>query len=138
MDKLFIDFTKLDEHLELNEIGTGLGLSICKKIIEQMGGSVSVSSEVDVGSTFSINLFSKTKLQKVNTISKSINDMLSNSEKSQKTPKFVPRTVEFSEVEEQKSFSGSSQISEITVTNLGQMSKKDYKIRCIVANDDSF
>jgi signal transduction histidine kinase len=34
LDKLFIDFNKLDEHLDMNEIGTGLGLSICKKIIE--------------------------------------------------------------------------------------------------------
>jgi len=34
LDKLFIDFSKLEEHKEINEIGTGLGLSICKKIIE--------------------------------------------------------------------------------------------------------
>jgi signal transduction histidine kinase len=32
-----------------NRQGTGLGLSICKNIIEQMGGSVEVKSEVNVG-----------------------------------------------------------------------------------------
>ena len=42
--KLFIDFNKLDENSQRNKQGTGLGLSICKKMIEQMGGSVSVKS----------------------------------------------------------------------------------------------
>jgi signal transduction histidine kinase len=42
LKKLFIDFGKLDENSNLNKQGTGLGLSICKKIVEQMGGSVAV------------------------------------------------------------------------------------------------
>jgi signal transduction histidine kinase len=40
----------------MNIKGTGLGLSICKKIIEQLGGSVSVISKVGVGSNFIISL----------------------------------------------------------------------------------
>lgn len=59
LSKLFIDFSKLDEHENINQIGTGLGLSICKKIIEQMGGSVKVKSKVNVGTTFSIDLTTK-------------------------------------------------------------------------------
>ena len=53
--KLFIDFNKLN-HSDRNKEGTGLGLSICKTIIEKMGGSVEVESEVGEGSAFIINL----------------------------------------------------------------------------------
>lgn len=38
IEKLFLDFSKLNEHASINRGGTGLGLSICKKIIEKMGG----------------------------------------------------------------------------------------------------
>lgn len=40
--------------------GSGLGLSIVKKIIEQMGGSISCESELNSGSTFSVELPLKT------------------------------------------------------------------------------
>lgn len=36
--------------------GTGLGLAISKKLIEVMGGSISVASELEGGTTFKINL----------------------------------------------------------------------------------
>ena len=44
LSKLFMDFSRLDEHSKMNAQGTGLGLSICKKMVEQMGGSVTVDS----------------------------------------------------------------------------------------------
>ena len=64
LSKLFVDFNKLDENSQRNKQGTGLGLSICKKIIEQMGGSVAVESEVGIGSHFIINVKTKCKVKK--------------------------------------------------------------------------
>jgi signal transduction histidine kinase len=56
---LFIDFGRLSENEGRNKSGTGLGLSICKQIIEKMGGSVEVKSQLGIGSQFIINLKTK-------------------------------------------------------------------------------
>ena len=56
LNKLFTDFTKLDEHKKLNVKGTGLGLSICRNIISKMGGEVQVESEEGKGCKFKITL----------------------------------------------------------------------------------
>ena len=62
LKNLFIDFGKLQEHENLNPQGTGLGLSICKKIIDQMGSEISVTSELGIGTTFKIDICSKIKI----------------------------------------------------------------------------
>lgn len=53
--RLFMDFNKLEENSANNKNGVGLGLSISKKLIEMMGGNVSVDSALGSGSTFTIN-----------------------------------------------------------------------------------
>lgn len=44
-------------------IGTGLGLSISQDIINQMGGEITVRSEINQGTTFTIRLLMKVKLE---------------------------------------------------------------------------
>ncbi|CDW85553.1 multi-sensor hybrid histidine kinase [Stylonychia lemnae] len=63
INKIFVNFGKLDEHKKINQGGTGLGLSICKSLIELMGGSVKVESEKDVGTTFMMSLKTKQRMK---------------------------------------------------------------------------
>jgi signal transduction histidine kinase len=51
-----MNFSKLEEHAAGNKRGTGLGLSICKNLIEMMGGTVTVESEIGQGTTFIMQL----------------------------------------------------------------------------------
>jgi signal transduction histidine kinase/CheY-like chemotaxis protein/HPt (histidine-containing phosphotransfer) domain-containing protein len=62
LDKIFESFTQVNATTTRKYGGTGLGLTIAKQIIEQQNGSISVSSKVNEGSTFSFTLdFKKTK-----------------------------------------------------------------------------
>lgn len=51
-EKLFKDFSQLEDEDAVKHKGTGLGLAICKNLAELMGGTVGVDSVVDEGSTF--------------------------------------------------------------------------------------
>jgi signal transduction histidine kinase len=53
---IFQDFVQIDSLLQRKWRGTGLGLSLSKKIAEVLGGSVSMTSQPGVGSTFSVTI----------------------------------------------------------------------------------
>jgi signal transduction histidine kinase len=53
---IFQDFDQVDSPLQRRWRGTGLGLSLSKKIAELLGGSVGMSSEPGVGSTFFVTI----------------------------------------------------------------------------------
>jgi PAS domain S-box-containing protein len=56
MDQLFQSFVQIDSSLSRQYAGTGLGLALVKRIVEMHGGSVSVQSEIDRGSCFTVSL----------------------------------------------------------------------------------
>lgn len=53
---LFEAFRQIDSSLTRTVGGTGLGLPIAKSLVEMQGGQMMVTSEVNVGSTFSITI----------------------------------------------------------------------------------
>ena len=68
LDKIFESFTQVNATTTRKYGGTGLGLTIAKQIIEQQGGTISVSSKVNEGSTFSFVLDFKKTNKKVKEI----------------------------------------------------------------------
>jgi CheY-like chemotaxis protein/anti-sigma regulatory factor (Ser/Thr protein kinase) len=51
---VFEEFTQANNEIRRKYGGTGLGLSICRKLVRAMQGNLSLESEVDKGSTFSL------------------------------------------------------------------------------------
>jgi PAS domain S-box-containing protein len=64
LDRIFENFQQASSGTSRLFGGTGLGLAIVKQLVEQQGGTISVKSKIDAGSTFSFVLsFQKTKAE---------------------------------------------------------------------------
>ena len=54
--RIFDEFTQVEHRLQRTVRGTGLGLPLSKRLAELLGGTLSVSSELGIGSTFSLRI----------------------------------------------------------------------------------
>ena len=56
LERIFKPFSQADDSVTRNFGGTGLGLAISKLLSESMGGGITVASEVNVGTIFTISI----------------------------------------------------------------------------------
>lgn len=67
-ERLFKPFEQAESSISRKYGGTGLGLSISKRIIEKMGGNISIESSLGVGTTFTFTIQQKKVAVKDKTI----------------------------------------------------------------------
>ena len=56
LDKIFEPFVQIDSSLNRQYNGTGLGLSLVRQLVELHGGKITVTSELDHGSSFQVDI----------------------------------------------------------------------------------
>ncbi|MBU2444857.1 MAG: response regulator [Bacteroidetes bacterium] len=79
LGKIFEAFIQAEKDTAQKFGGTGLGLTICKRLIEMMGGSINVSSEIDVGSRFWFKIpveITESKTEKAEIVSEELSESI--------------------------------------------------------------
>jgi len=56
LDRIFDTFHQVEEGLSRNYAGLGLGLALVRKLADAMGGSIHVESQLEEGSTFTVQI----------------------------------------------------------------------------------
>jgi PAS domain S-box-containing protein len=87
--KLFQPFMQVDSALNRQYQGTGLGLALTKRIVDLHGGRVGLTSEVGVGSCFTIDLPYQASM-KLPQPTKSEADLNPNDVETPSTPNYAP------------------------------------------------
>ncbi len=65
LETIFQPFTREDTKKTLNIQGTGLGMAITKNLVDLMGGTIDVTSEINKGTTFIVDLELRIKEQDI-------------------------------------------------------------------------
>jgi signal transduction histidine kinase/CheY-like chemotaxis protein len=55
-ERIFEEFVQVESELQTRVKGTGLGLPLSKRLVELLGGTIRVESEIGMGSTFHVRL----------------------------------------------------------------------------------
>lgn len=77
MSHMFEPFTR-DDDVEINKIeGSGLGLAIVKNIVDAMGGSITVNSELGLGTEFIVDIYVKADEKEENLVEETKQEDLS-------------------------------------------------------------
>ena len=56
LEHIFDRFYRSGDEMTRTGQGTGLGLPICYGIVEKMGGKITVESEIEKGTTFTVSI----------------------------------------------------------------------------------
>ena len=62
LDKIFDPFTQADSATSKNFGGTGLGLTITREFSRMMGGDITVTSKIGIGTTFTMKVLENANL----------------------------------------------------------------------------
>ncbi|MCB1577775.1 MAG: ATPase, partial [Xanthomonadales bacterium] len=56
IERLFVEFQRVERDTARRAQGTGLGLALTRKLVEIQGGSIDLESTVNVGTTVTVRL----------------------------------------------------------------------------------
>lgn len=87
LESIFDPFVRVRDTNKKFYPGIGLGLSIVNKIVKLMKGEISVTSELDKGSTFSFHILTKSSKEKPQSPPKNGTPKITAAPKTEKTPK---------------------------------------------------